>query len=371
MGYNKNNDGKIFLLCTGLGRIKRGFESYIEELGIKLSEQGFNVYVLGGRKPTNYQVNFAKLYSINRNSWLSKKLLTTAAAFSLEQLSAALFLFSSIITHRPKVIYLGEYQLYCYLFKMRKVFGFSYSLVLYTGGQAIPGLFDIQKDYVHHVTDVYVGSLLKSSYPADRQYLIPHFVSNTFLQDKNTMSQLPFTTDKKIVLSVGIVDYATKQMHLIPELLSYAKEQFFPVIIGETTSESELIKKRLTEVFGESGFYVAKVRKEDLAIFYQTADLFILLSPKESFGLVFVEAMCYGTNVICIDFPESRYVLKDKAFYLESGDIDSLRKQFQKVIELNPDIFRKSNENKRFVYENYSWESLANKYKMMFDEFAK
>ena len=93
-----------------------------------------------------------------------------------------------LLSQKPATIYLGEYRLYCYLFKIRQLFRLDFSLVLYTGGQAIPGLFNPALDYVHHVTDVYLAEC--RHIPEERQFLVPHFIEADFVYDEAVMAMI-------------------------------------------------------------------------------------------------------------------------------------------------------------------------------------
>ena len=113
--------------------------------------------------PSRHIANLHRKHPLLRNS---------THAFLWEQRSFFAGMLPTLLRTKPAAIYLGEYQLYCYLYKLRAALGLSYSLVLYTGGQAIPGLFDPSRDFIHHVTDAYLPQC--QHLPAKRQWLLPH-----------------------------------------------------------------------------------------------------------------------------------------------------------------------------------------------------
>ena len=198
----------LLLVCTGLGHVNRGFETYINDLAIKLKQEKltFTFSVCLGKKINGAVYNQKKIFNIHRKSKLLS-LFSENTAFEIEQLTFFFGIIPSILFTKIRAIYLGEYNLYCYLFKFRKWFNLNFSLVLYTGGQAVPGLFDLSKDYVHHITDIYYDYFIKKGVPASRQFLLPHFINFPFSKS-DSLTEIIYqkANGKKILLSVGQID---------------------------------------------------------------------------------------------------------------------------------------------------------------------
>lgn len=357
---------EIFIVCTGLGRVLRGFESYIYTLGQKLHEANLDVAVISGKKIKNYSVLNYAVPSLHRKSYLSNKLSKVIDVFQVEQLTFSIAILPLIILKRPKAIYLGEYSLYCYLFKFRKYFSLSYKLILYTGGQAVPGLFDPKLDYVHHVTDIYVDSLTKTGVSADRQFLLPHFIHFSVFEEPSIYRSIKRKANGKlVVLSVGLLDNKTKGMYKLLDVLSKYRHLVFPILLGERTNETYMIVEYARRIFGYEGYFIGSTDHNTISEYYKAADLFIMLSKKESFGLVFLEAMFYGKPVICRDFHELRFVLQDKVVYCNDSDIShNVQNVLESVIPSSSSILLRE-----YVEKNYSWPALGSSYINMFKTF--
>ncbi len=359
---------KLFLVCTGLGIVQRGFETYIADLAEKLEENklNFKTILFSGGSHASKSIISKQLFCISRNNRFWRKIIGVSATSELELYSFFFSLLLKVILQKPTAIYLGEYKLYCYLFKVRKFLRLDFSLVLYTGGQVSPGLYNIQKDFVHHVTDIYYYDLINEGYPSERQFVIPHFVNSENLinpQIEGTIRRI--ANGKKVIISVGLIDQSIKRMGALVDILSKASEQYFPVLLGESSNETPLIIDKLEKKFGKNNYVLQKVSKSDLPTYLNDADVFVLLSPKESFGLASLEALSVGLPVICCDFEESRYVLKDAAYLVNCADE-------QLVLETIKFAFATTGNNelkekrKNFVEHNYSWRSLKSKYEYMF-----
>lgn len=360
---------ELFLVCTGLGRVQRGFESYINSLAEKLTleDKQFQFTVYLGKRISNVAFKQQPVFNLHRGLKIFKYLgLLEHHRFAIEQFSFCLGIFPFIFLRKPKAIYLGEYNLYCYLYKLRKLFKLKFTLVLYTGGQAAPGLFDNSRDFVHHVTDVYYQMLLDQGIPALRQFILPHFVFTDFIIDHNLVKELQTKAKgKKIILSVGQIDLTIKRMQLIPELFSELAHELYPIIVGAETDDTKNIIQKFTNIFGSDGYLMIQVPRNKIGNYYAAADFFILCSNKESFGYAFVEALSFNLPIICHDFQEAHFVLKQNANYLNFNYMDESKKWINNNLQL---LHKMSNDNGRdFVFKNYSWDKLKNRYIDMFN----
>ena len=262
----------------------------------------------------------------------------------------------------PAAIYLGEYRLYCWLFKMRRLLGLGYRLCLYTGGQAIPGntVFDPDRDYLHHVTPVYLPEC--RHIPTHRQTVLPHFINDDFVYDPTKQQELlSQAAGKKTVLSVGLLDRQVKRMHLLIAALAKQPSAVFPVLLGEKTADTPALKAMLKEAFGEQGFIIDTLPHQALGDYYRVADLFVLCSPRESFGLAMAEALYHGVPVLCHDFAEARMIFDKRLHYVDAADETALTKAIHALLF--------TSQKPASVQEfNFSWEKLGQQYLELFGE---
>lgn len=367
---NNKKHPELFLICTGLGRVQRGFESYIRDLADKLSGEpiNFSFKVFLGKNIPGVAFKQQQVANLPRGLKVYRMLgVSEITRFNIEQISFFMGLVPFILLQKPKAIYLGEYNLYCYLYKFRKLFGLNYSLILYTGGQAAPGLFDNQKDFVHHITDVYYNQLIKQGIPDERQFILPHFIDLNFSINEFVVDMIRQKANgKKIFLSVGQIDKKIKRMHLIPQMFAKVSDKIFPVIVGGRSVETEEVIASLKETFGPDGFLVAQSPRSEIGSYYAAADCFVLCSPKESFGLAFIEGLFFNLPVLCHDFPEARFVLRNNAFYLNLNEID----KSSEWVENNFSMLKKYDQDEGyfFVKENYTWDKLQTGYLSMFNK---
>jgi 1,2-diacylglycerol 3-alpha-glucosyltransferase len=362
---------KVAIVCTGLGRVRRGFETYIETLTTHLTQhtelrQALHLYY--GGTLANMAVKQHKVHSISSANIMLVKWFGRNRAFKIEQFTFFCLLFPRLLWLRPRCIYLGEYLQYCYLFKARKWLGLGYGLALYTGGQVFPGLLNHQFDYIHHVTNVYLPNAEAVGFPKHRQFLIPHFVSQSPLCNPNAVADIKqAAAGRLVVLSVGLLDRQVKRMHHLVASLAPVAEHVYPILLGQMSEESAEIAHQLEATFGKARYVMSKVPAAELVNYYAAADVFVLCSLRESFGLVYLEALQHNLPVLCHDFEEARFVLGPFGHYINMQSPTALTAQ---IVE-----FLNNSERKRpvggaaYVAGRYSWEALKPAYISMFHQF--
>lgn len=111
-------------------------------------------------------------------------------------------------------------------------------------------------------------------------------------------------------------------------------------IVGEGREE-KLYKELIHEYHLEDRIIIHPFTNH-IQDYYSNAQIFVLSSRWEGFGLVLVEAMAHGLPVISSDLPTSLEIMGDFALYFKNGDIDELAQRLEDAIHL--DWQKKSNE---------------------------
>jgi len=142
---------------------------------------------------------------------------------------------------------------------------------------------------------------------------------------------------KKYILYVGRISVTKNLMTLIKgfeKILNETNEDL--VIVGK--NESNNIEKILDYVkknnFGDRVKYISFLNDRDLAIAYKGAEIFVLPSFYEGFGLPVIESMACGTPVIVSNTDTLLEVAKDYGMSFETNDYEDLS---QKMISLLKD----------------------------------
>ncbi len=153
----------------------------------------------------------------------------------------------------------------------------------------------------------YTSGLIKDLVPADKVNVI---YPNISINSKNiSAEQIESIKEKsnvgsaKIILTVGRLVERKGHTLVIEALKAMLDLDCKYWIVGDGPNRANLEKQVIDNNLSEKVFFWGKVATEDLPLFYQTADLFVLPNQQigtdvEGFGMVFLEAASFGLPII-------------------------------------------------------------------------
>lgn len=141
------------------------------------------------------------------------------------------------------------------------------------------------------------------------------------------------------------------------------------VIVGGDPEESELSVnaemarlQNLVKSLGVRDFvlFLGKRDQESLPYYYSAADVVVVPSHYESFGMVALEAMACGTPVVASQVGGLAFLVQDGAtgFVIPDGEPEILGNRLKELI-LNPDLRDRLGQQAHLLAQSYSWERIA------------
>ncbi len=115
--------------------------------------------------------------------------------------------------------------------------------------------------------------------------------------------------------------------------------------------------------------FLGKRSQETLPYYYSAADILIMPSHYESFGMVALEAMSCGTPVVASQVGGLAFLVQDgiTGYVVPGGDAEALAKTLDKLMrdpELRERLGRQAAEYARF----YSWDKIAGRIKTVYED---
>ena len=104
-------------------------------------------------------------------------------------------------------------------------------------------------------------------------------------------------------------------------------------IVGEGV-EKELYTLLIQKYHLEDRVFIHPFTK-NIQVYYSKAQIYVLSSRWEGFGLVLVEAMTHGLPVISSDLPTSKEIMGDFALYFKNGDVDELAQRLEDATQID------------------------------------
>jgi glycosyltransferase involved in cell wall biosynthesis len=219
---------------------------------------------------------------------------------------------------------------------------------------------------------IYIGSARKRHYvyqfrKLDHTIVLCEHDSKTYNQYdrafKPTVIYNPLTLEPgalslgttKSFLAVGRFSRKHKGFDLLIEafhLFSQKNQDWTLNIVGEGVEEKkyrELIKK-----YNLDNRVMIHPFTTHIQEYYSKAQIYVLSSRWEGFGLVLVEAMAHGLPIVSSDLPTSKEIMGDFGLYFKNGDIGDLAERLEDATHI--DWNKKSQEAieiaKRFDIQN-------------------
>jgi D-inositol-3-phosphate glycosyltransferase len=115
--------------------------------------------------------------------------------------------------------------------------------------------------------------------------------------------------------------------------------------------------------------FLGKRAQDTLPYYYSAADILIMPSHYESFGMVALEAMACGTPVVASQVGGLAFLVQDgiTGFVVPGGDPEALSKTLEKLIK-DPALREKLGSQAAEYARFYSWDKIANRIKGVYEE---
>jgi glycosyltransferase involved in cell wall biosynthesis len=364
---------KVFIICSGLGHIKRGIESFTQEAFKALSPvESLDITLFkGGGKPDQKEI---VLWNLPRQNPMTIKLSKIFKKderrdpYFLEQFSFFLSLIPHLYIQKPDLIYFLDVNLGTLLWQWRRITKQNYKLLFCNGGPCLPTYF-YRWDHVQQVVPMNLKTALDVGVIAEKQSLVPHGIH--IPSEPPTLApserealrrRLGLPENRPLILSVAAINKSHKRMdYVVSEIASLPEPRPYVLLLGQQDEESSEILELGNRLLGAENFQIRTVDRNEVSDYYMVADAFVLASLREGFGLVFLEAMSYGLPCLAHDYEITRFVLANQGYLANFEIPGSLAGLVSKALAETKDVSKRYLRH-RTVYERFSWDKICPDY---------
>jgi len=332
---------KIAFIHPSVGTVQGGSETFAIDLAEKLSSH-YEVKVLCGKKIHELCLELPFIHRKSaRNSknffvrcvYRLLKLKASNPDIAFEYLSSIPAIILHLLKHHYDVLYPHNHWgglLACSI--VRKIKGVP---ILYTEHNS-----ENPRSYTRHVKfkpDAYIAHtrnfyhLIEAHYPHINVRFIPNGVNlKKFFHHQKTKPEDVFLS-KPIVLAVGEF-IERKRLDLVIDAV--AKLQGVSLLMISFGANLEKLNALGLKCLGPERFQLlSDISHDQMSGYYGLCDLFTLPSPKESFGLVYLEAMACNKPVVAPNDETRREIIGEAGMLCDVEDADEYASAIRKALD--------------------------------------
>lgn len=206
----------------------------------------------------------------------------------------------------------------------------------------------------------YEASVYKQRHHLEAEVIYIGVEPNRFLVEREAIEKLRaqfVAADEFLVLTVCRLEPRKDISTLLAaaKMVNQKNSRIKFLIVGDGISRQELtdfIKKNNLNTFVKLVGYVSDA---ELSIYYRAADLFVLSSKEEWFGIVFLEAMASGLPIISTEVDACPEIISDTGVFFAKGDYPGLSEKILTLIE-HPELRKELSQKALTRSRKFSWD---------------
>lgn len=358
---------KVAIIAFGLEHCRRGVETHARMLFENLiQEDEFNITLIKGSGSSNGN---EVVLSVPKRHTLLNQFLGKLRGYDIywEQVFFMIRLAFHLFRNRYDVLYTQEYVHLIGVGKLKKWLGWNTRIVYCEG---FVSHTETRTKYADLLQEVNASNYQFIEPVAQRKgvdvRLIPHFfdpISDTRSQlEHAVLRELDeFTNGHRTILYVGPTELPEKNFEKLQRAFISLAPEWRMIICGDVPKE----RTKALDSLGDR-LMTCYVNHATMQRIYPLADVFILPSLEEAFGIATLEAMGHGIPVLLHDNQHSRWLSGDEMQCIDmtkEGSIGDFLKSIQDWDTYKAEIGK---NNQDHFMKTFTWERLRDKYLELF-----
>lgn len=182
--------------------------------------------------------------------------------------------------------------------------------------------------------------------------VIPNGIDLDIFKPKSSDFRQKFNLeDKTILLGVASIWHDRKGLWLFNELADILDNSYKIVLVGITQKQKKLLSNNIITIFRTENL-------NELADIYSSADIFLNPSVEETFGMVSLEALACGTQVISNNYSANPELINEDCGIIVDDITTELYMNAINELKMNPknklDCIKRAEQfNKKNCYQAY------------------
>lgn len=359
---------KVALACPGVGLVNRGFERFFNDLFVQLGDD-FNITLFKGGGPVSKKEKVPLF--LNRNGRFLKlfplHFLIRRTPFHVECLSYAIGLLPYLIIGRYDIVHVIDPPLVRILFCIRNIFKLKFR-ILRSEGTGIQPCDYPPSDFTLHMNPKTHKEAVSYGFGADRNGFLPCGISSDRFNISNSREKLRkhygISKNTFVVLQVAALNRYHKRTDYLIEEFSKLKGDVLLWLDGSMDhGDSDLPAFAMRKLGPRCRITLQS--SEKIAKLYAIADVKVLASEWEGFGLVVPEALMCGCSVLVHDSAHFKWLVGSDVNLVDMSKDGELARRLEglQADQNELDELRHPGE----IANRFAWKSLHNEYVSIYE----
>ena len=317
---------RIAVACSGLGHVTRGNEAWAEDLAHALARRGeiVTLYKGAGKEKSDYERVVPCLRRMTTTTsqldrWLPKQgrwRLGLGSEYEIEQTTFAISLIGRLRRHQAEIVHVPDPRVALILQRAGNLGWIRARTILaHETEESLETLEGL--DHLNVITPQDYERISSAGAWKPSWALIPNFINTrTFHpgRDESLRAELGIPLDASVVLTAAAIKRDHKRIdYLLHEFDRFSKkypdQAIWLVVAGGRDQDTDELMRIGRDLIGERVRFLPNFPRERMARLYKIADLFVLCSLKEMFGIVLLEAMASGLPCLVNRDPVLKWVI--------------------------------------------------------------
>lgn len=309
---------RIACIASGLGRVRRGLETWMGQLALHLGSQpDVRAEAWGGGLTSLPACPSRRIRLIHRDSVVLRGV-PWHYRYHVEQMSAVIPVAWALRRRRVQIAFSADPSLAWNLKRLRKWHG---AKVVFSDGMRLSPRWLQDYDGVHLLAPHYLKEARPLVRPEriDRFFVVPYFVDTQLFRPAppelraKVRARLGAVADTRVALTVGPVgtDSSKRLDHIAAELARTGDPRWLLLSVGGNEAGADAVRRRSLEALGDRVRFLGSLPREALPEIYQAADVYTLGALAEPFSIAILEALATGLPVIHHRYPVTEWITGD------------------------------------------------------------
>lgn len=177
------------------------------------------------------------------------------------------------------------------------------------------------------------------------------------------IKKLQISPSSKVLLYIGVIENR-RHVDLLLDVLERLPDEYTLIIVGEG-SQKEILKNRAAlGVYSKRVKWLDKMKQEELSNIYRIADLFLLASDYEIYGMVILESMYFKVPVLSTATGGALAIIQDdvNGYLIESFNVQDWVEKIKEIFGDKLRYNKVKTSGYQFITDNLMWKQASLKF---------